>query len=72
MQSEAAGIGDQVEAALSAVGITKERVTAWIGRPCGCQERQEKLNALGFWARRVLQGKIKGAQRFLEGIMSEE
>jgi hypothetical protein len=36
-----------VAAGLSAIGITKERVSAAIGRPCGCFQRAEALNALG-------------------------
>ena len=42
-----AGLGDMVKAGLSAIGITEERVSAAIGRPCGCSERAEKLNELG-------------------------
>lgn len=41
------GLGDMVASALSAVGITKERVSKAIGKPCGCGKRQAKLNALG-------------------------
>jgi hypothetical protein len=41
------GLGDLVAAGLSAVGITPERVSAVTGRPCGCKERQAKLNDLG-------------------------
>lgn len=41
------GLGDMVAAGLSAVGITKERVTKAIGRPCGCAGRQAALNKLG-------------------------
>lgn len=41
------GLGDIVSAGLSSVGITKERVEAVVGGPCGCTERQEHLNALG-------------------------
>ena len=41
------GLGDMVAAGLSAVGITKERVSALAGGDCGCQKRQEALNALG-------------------------
>lgn len=40
------GLGDMVAAWLSAVGITKERVSAIVG-DCGCPERQQKLNELG-------------------------
>jgi hypothetical protein len=41
------GLGDMVKGALSSIGITEERVSAAIGRPCGCSERAEALNALG-------------------------
>lgn len=41
------GLGDMVAAGLAAVGITKERVSKAIGKPCGCAKRQESLNALG-------------------------
>jgi hypothetical protein len=43
----AAGLGDMVASGLSTVGITKERVSKLVGRDCGCQKRQEALNALG-------------------------
>lgn len=43
-------IGDHVESALSSVGITKERVSRWLGAPCNCPARQAKLNKLGHWA----------------------
>jgi hypothetical protein len=36
-----------VKAGLSAVGITEERVSKAIGRPCGCSKRAEKLNSIG-------------------------
>lgn len=41
------GLGDMVADGLAAVGITKERVSKAIGRPCGCGKRQEKFNELG-------------------------
>jgi hypothetical protein len=41
------GLGDLVKAGLSAIGITEERVSKAIGRPCGCSRRAEKLNELG-------------------------
>ena len=41
------GLGDMVASALSAVGITKERVSKALGKPCGCAKRQEKLNGIG-------------------------
>jgi hypothetical protein len=41
------GLGDMVKAGLSAIGITEERVSAAIGRPCGCSQRAKALNELG-------------------------
>lgn len=41
------GLGDMVAAGLERVGITKERVSAAIGRPCRCGERQQKMNDFG-------------------------
>lgn len=51
---EALGLGDQVESILTTFGITKERVETWVGQPCGCAERREKLNRLGEWAAAAL------------------
>ncbi len=41
------GLGDMVAAGLSAIGITKERVSAVVGGPCGCDGRQAAMNAAG-------------------------
>jgi hypothetical protein len=41
------GLGDLTQSGLAAVGITEERVSRAIGRPCGCGERAEKLNQIG-------------------------
>lgn len=41
------GLGDMVSAGLAAVGITPERVSKVLGRPCGCKDRAAKLNELG-------------------------
>jgi len=65
-------LGDAVEAALRTVGITKERVSTWLGRPCKCPERQEMLNRLSRWARRVLAGQTEDAEKYLNDIINEE
>jgi hypothetical protein len=62
------GLGDHVSAALSSVGITKELVSDWLGEECGCAERQEKLNQLGSWASRVVQGTLKDAAAMFTSI----
>jgi hypothetical protein len=54
-----AGLGDLISSAMELVGISEERVTAWLGKPCGCKERREKLNRLGRWATRILSRKEK-------------
>lgn len=41
------GLGDIVATGLAAVGITKERVTKVLGKPCACAKRQQQLNDLG-------------------------
>ena len=46
-ESQNSGLGDMVAAGLSAIGITKERVSAVVGGDCGCAKRQEALNELG-------------------------
>jgi len=40
-------LGDQLERGLSAVGITKQRVSRLLGRPCKCKQRQRRHNELG-------------------------
>lgn len=44
---DAANFGDHAAAILQAVGITPERVSKVLGRPCKCKERQAALNKLG-------------------------
>jgi hypothetical protein len=38
---------DMTADALTAIGITKERVSAWLGHACKCPERQAWLNEVG-------------------------
>lgn len=45
--SKRQGLGDMVKSGLSAIGITEERVSKALGRPCGCGRRREALNAMG-------------------------
>ena len=47
-------LGDKIKTALSAVGITEERASAWLGQPCGCKQRQEKFNQLSDAAEEAL------------------
>lgn len=55
------GLGDYVEAGLSAVGITKARVSRLLGRPCRCDELQAALNRIGQRASTAI-GKASGRQ----------
>lgn len=64
------GLGDRVERGLWKCGITKQRVTLALvylrlkkhGNPCGCSDRQQKLNRIGdgvlsWWRSVVLDGR---------------
>ncbi len=62
-------LGDVIHSALSQLGITGDRVTRWVGKPCGCEERREKLNSLSRWAKRVVAGKVGHAVAYLEDII---
>jgi hypothetical protein len=64
-------LGDVIEKALTAVGVTEERVTKVLGRPCGCKRRKELLNRLGLWAARVVTGKTEDAEKYLSEILEE-
>lgn len=65
------GLGDLVSKALSVVGLTEDRVSEFMGRPCGCKERRQRLNALTFWATRVLSGQTEKAKEYLDAITGE-
>lgn len=64
-------LGDVVEKALATVGVTEERVTKVLGRPCGCKRRKEMLNRLFSWGKRVNEGKTEDAQKYLDEILEE-
>lgn len=61
-------LGDMVKRALSSIGITEERVTEWLGRPCGCAERREKLNELDAWARSKLRNVFNSNKEAVEQL----
>lgn len=62
-------LGDLITKGLTAVGITDERVSAFLGKPCGCPKRREKLNQLSRWAKRILRGDTDDAKKHLEDII---
>jgi hypothetical protein len=64
-------LGDAIANTLKSFGITPEKVTQWIGRPCGCERRREKLNQLDRWARQFLGGKKEEAEQYLGEIIDE-
>lgn len=64
------GLGDRIEQALQLVGITEERVSAWLNRPCGCKERKLRLNQLGSWAVRIIHGNLNKAEEYLNNIIN--
>jgi hypothetical protein len=59
-------IGDKIKKALSVVGITEERVSKLIGRPCGCSRRAQKLNDIDAGARNTVKAivnKFRGSTK---------
>lgn len=62
-------LGDSVKQALETVGVTQDRVEQWLGRPCNCKERQERLNQLDAVCRRILRGRIEGGKRYVETLL---
>jgi hypothetical protein len=61
-------LGDAVEAALSAAGITQDRVRRWLG-DCGCEDRKRRLNSLGRWAAGVLAGRVRDPQATADDLL---
>lgn len=47
-----------------------ERVESWLGRPCGCEERQRKLDALDAWVRQAARVQMKDSVEWLKRLMS--
>jgi hypothetical protein len=62
-------LGDLLEKAFERLGITQEKVEMILGS-CRCRERQDQLNALSAWARRVLSGRTAGAMDFFKRMTS--
>lgn len=68
-------LGDRVKAALSIVGVTQERVKKVVNslgiEDCGCERRQQVLNELDLWARRVFKKGARGMKGYLERMMGD-
>jgi len=64
-------LGDHIEAALSAVGITKERVAKAFGGCGGCGRRQVKLNQLDEAAREFAAGAIEAGTKKIKAIFGD-
>lgn len=62
-------LGDTLHAALNYVGVTSERVQHWLGEPCNCEERRQKLNDLDNWARRTLKTYSTKSLDYLKDIL---
>lgn len=63
-------LGDRIESVLSLLGITSERIEAWVGAPCGCKERAEKLNLLEQWAITSLRESGRRSREYLRKILN--
>lgn len=66
-----AELGDAIEKVLRSVGISPESVEQWLGKPCNCEERKQKLNRFSRWIRRFFRGKQSDPKQELEEAMEE-
>lgn len=64
--------GDVVANALKYIGITPDRVSAFLGKECGCAERQEKLNQLHAHAKQVIKKKTDKAIGMFKNLLGLE
>lgn len=61
-------LGDHISSVLTLVGITEDRVTEWLGYPCGCGKRREQLNLLHAWAEKQLRGLFVSKQEAIDQL----
>lgn len=59
------GLGDAIGEALARVGVTEDRVSKWLGKPCGCWRRKRKLNRLSKWAELQVGATVEEATEML-------
>lgn len=71
VQQNVLRLGDRAEALLQRVGITKERVSAWMGKPCGCPERKAKMNELSDWVENAAKESVDRAKSWLERLLGK-
>ncbi len=67
------GLGDILEQALEKIGVTKDRVEQWLGRPCnGCTERKRRLNRLGWHVQQIMKyGKIEESKARFDEMLDD-
>ena len=70
LQRQLIAVGDVVASALEKIGVTKalvERVTGTQGKPggCGCQQRQNTLNKVGYVVQEKMHDGFDAAKQFM-------
>ena len=65
-------LGDHVEQMLEKFGISQERVTRWLGRPCNCEERKQKLNQLSITVKRFQRNQLSNLKSYFEKFLEEQ
>lgn len=65
-------LGNTISEALRLIGVTQDRVELYLGVPCNCPERIQRLNQLGAWAWRVVNGRTVDALKYLETLIRSE
>ena len=47
-------------------------IREWLGKPCKCPDKREKVNRLWRWAKRVNGGDVANAEHYLDEILEFE
>jgi hypothetical protein len=64
-------LGTIIERALHLIGIDSDRVSSWLGRPCGCAERKAKLDSLTLWAYNTIRHPLRPNVKYLNTLLEE-
>jgi hypothetical protein len=62
-------MGTLISDTLALVGVTEQSVSAWLGRPCNCDDYRRRLDALGSWAATVARKGPAKAKAWLSALM---
>ena len=63
-------VGSAIESALESVGVSKTRVSTWLGVPCNCEEHRDKINRLHQWLAASAKLGIERSKVVIESLLA--